>query len=272
MVLIHKTRWLAVAVMTLGSWPALADEAQDRFRSETEVRLMEMESRFKAVTGQYEEAMYRLTQMNRQLENALSDMEFRLQQLEQGNQPAPILPDLTGSGPIILDGSDQPIPLAPADNTSSQGEATAPQGPAEATPESDPEQFLVQGTPEDQFRAAFLLVRRNDLDKAIQSFRAFIALYPDHLYSANSAYWLGRSYAAKDNHTEAARILVDAYNKHANSEKGAEILLHLGISLEKLGQDEEACSAFDELDRRYKNVNTAVKEGAIDGRTKAGCS
>ena len=95
---------LVLAALVLAAWPVQADEAQDRFRSETEVRLMEMESRFRTVTGQYEEAMYRLTQMNRQLENALADMEFRLQQLERGDQPAPILPDLTGSGPIILDG------------------------------------------------------------------------------------------------------------------------------------------------------------------------
>ena len=115
-------------------------------------------------------------------------------------------------------------------------------------------------------------MRRNELDKAILSFRAFIALYPDHIYSANAAYWLGRSYAAQNNHGEAARILVDAYNKHADSDKGAEILLHLGMSLEQLGQNQEACSAFDELDRRYQDASAAVKEGANDGRTKAGCS
>ncbi len=266
---------LVLAVLVLAAWPVQADEAQDRFRSETEVRLMEMESRFRTVTGQYEEAMYRLTQMNRQLESALSDMEFRLQQLERGQQPIPTMPDLSGDGPIVLDGSDQPIlltPTTPTEGAGPQVETVAPPASDEAMPETHPEQFLGPGTPEEQFRAAFFLVRRNELDKAILSFRAFIALYPDHIYSANAAYWLGRSYAAQNNHGEAARILVDAYNKHADSDKGAEILLHLGMSLEQLGQNQEACSAFDELDRRYQDASAAVKEGAIDGRTKAGCS
>ncbi|MEE8306561.1 MAG: hypothetical protein V3R81_04805, partial [Gammaproteobacteria bacterium] len=197
---------LVLAVLVLAAGPVQADEAQDRFRSETEVRLMEMESRFRTVTGQYEEAMYRLTQMNRQLENALSDMEFRLQQLERGQQPIPTMPELSGDGPIVLDGSDQPILLTPAapttpnDGVDPKIEAATLLASDEATPETHPEQFLDPGTPEEQFRAAFFLVRRNELDKAILSFRAFIALYPDHIYSANAAYWLGRSYAAQNNH------------------------------------------------------------------------
>ncbi|TDI59926.1 MAG: tol-pal system protein YbgF [Alphaproteobacteria bacterium] len=267
-----KSWGLVVALLVLGAWPVQADEAQDRFRSETEVRLMEMESRFRTVTGQYEEAMYRLTQMNRQLENALSDMEFRLQQIERGQQPVPTMPDLSGEGQIILDGTDQPILLTAVDHANPPVEAVAPPASLKATPETHPEQFLEPGTPEEQFRAAFFLVRRNELDKAILSFRAFITLYPNHIYRANAAYWLGRSYAAQHNHVDAARVLVDAYNKHADSEKGAEILLHLGLSLEQLGQNQEACSAFDELDRRYNDASAAVKEGAIDGRTKAGCS
>jgi TolA-binding protein len=49
-------------------------------------------------------------------------------------------------------------------------------------------------------------------------------------------------------------------------------LLHLGLSLEKLGQNEDACSAFGELDRRFPNANSVVKEGKIDGQKKAECT
>ena len=284
----NRQTWLTLAVAVpvyLGA-PALALAADDQqFQSEVEIRLMEMENRFRTVTGQYEEAMYRLTQMSRTLENTLGDVEFRLQQLEQGNVSGPI--DLTGA-PQAADTESlaDPLadPLAETVPTTELADVQAlpaamlvdgevePPTDAVITPETHPEQYLEGDTPEEQFRAAFFLVRRGELDKAIQAYRAFITLHPDHPYRANAVYWLGRSHAAQGNYAEAARILIDAYDKHADSDKGAEILLHLGLSLEKLGQNEDACSAFGELDRRFPNANSVVKEGKIDGQKKAGCT
>jgi len=290
---------LAVGATLAIVTPELALAADDtQFQSNMEVRLMEMENRFRTVTGQYEEAMYRLTQMNRTLENTLADVDYRLQQLEQnGIQPVSSLPATgavdTMQAPASTTSEPSPAPVVAADPTEG-GAFASPSTPAEVvaedpteggmidisaedgatetpTPETHPEQYLEGDTPEEQFRAAFFLVRRDELDKAINAYRAFIVLYPEHPYGANAAYWLGRSYKAKENYAEAARVLVDAYDKHADSDKGAEILLHLGFSLEKLGQNDDACSAYAELDRRYSNVSSAVREGMIDGQKKAGC-
>jgi tol-pal system protein YbgF len=280
-----------VTTVIVAPGPAVAaDDTQ--FQPGMEVRLMEMENRFRTVTGQYEEAMYRLTQMNRTLENTLADMDYRLQQLEQGTAPPPrnsaafaatlntsaeppAIP-VTAGGPAEGGVIESP-PAAATATAADPTEGGIIDAPAEAsaseavTPETHPEQYLEGDTPEEQFRAAFFLVRRDELDKAINAYRAFIVLYPEHPYRANAAYWLGRSHAAKENYAESARILVDAYDKHADSDKGAEILLHLGLSLEQLGQNDDACSAYAELDRRYSNMSSAVKEGMIDGQKKAGC-
>jgi tol-pal system protein YbgF len=284
----NRQSWLALAVAaavylgtaTLG---LAADEQQ--FRSEVEVRFMEMENRFRTVTGQYEEAMYRLAQMSRTMENTLGDVEYRLRQLEQGGVNTTGSEPLAGAAQEGANVGPAAQAGAAADQASTQQEGGEPAIPAGAvallvdveedvvvTPETHPEQYLEGDTPEEQFRAAFFLVRRGELDKAINAYRAFITLHPNHPYRANAVYWLGRSHAAQGNYAEAARILVDAYDKHADSDKGAEILLHLGISLEKLGQNEDACSAFGELDRRFPNADSAVKESKIDGQKKAGCS
>jgi len=276
----NRQTWLTLAIaapLYMGA-TTLAIAADDQqFQSEVEIRLMEMENRFRTVTGQYEEAMYRLTQMSRTLENTLGDVEFRLQQLEQGKISGPI-PLTEGSQAAADEPQAEPIPTTEPASVQALPAALLVDGEVEpaadvvVTPETHPEQYLEGDTPEEQFRAAFFLVRRGELDKAIQAYRAFITLHPDHPYRANAVYWLGRSHAAQGNYTEAARILIDAYDKHADSDKGAEILLHLGVSLEKLGQNEEACSAFGELDRRFPNVNSAVKEGKVDGQKKAGCT
>ena len=260
-----------------------ADDAQ--FRSETEIRLMEMENRLRTVTGQYEEAMYRLTQMNRQMENRLADMDFRLQQLEQGGVVSPAAGaegDVDAMAPVDAAQADQSSADASVVEASvaesgpgAPTEAAAPAAaPAEdvVTPESHPERYLSEGTAEEQFDEVFRLVRRNKLTQAIESFRAWIALHPDHPHQANAMYWMGRSHAVLGDHGEAASVLVAAYDKHADSEKGAEILLHLGLSLEQLGQNEDACSAFGELERRFTGVSGVVKESMIDGQKRAGCN
>jgi TolA-binding protein len=275
-------RTFAIASLSLGSLgvvpAATAQESEEaRFRSEMEIRLMEMENRFRNVTGQYEEAMYRLTQMNRTLENTLADVEFRLQQLEQGAvTPAPAI----GDGAPAVESEDTPA-VADAPSVDAGGEistsdvaaltAPAPAAAETITPETHPERYLEGETPEEHFRAAFFLVRSDDLDRAIDALRAFVALHPDHPYRANAEYWLGRSHGAKDDHDEAARILLAAYDRHADSEKGAEILLHLGLSLHNLGQNEGACSAFGELERRFADMNQTIRGGLTDGQQKAGC-
>lgn len=257
--------------------PAAAQENDEaRFRSEIEIRLMEMENRFRTVTGQYEAAMYRLTQMNRTLENTLADVEFRLQQLEQGAvAAAPSVDEAEAAAEAPTGVVEQATPSVDSGAISTTDVAAltapAPVEPETVTPETHPERYLEGETPEEQFRAAFFLVRSNDLDKAINALRAFVALHPDHPYRANAEYWLGRSHGAKDDYDEAARILLAAYDRHADSEKGAEILLHLGLSLHNLGQNEGACSAFGELERRFAGMNQTIREGMTDGQQKAGC-
>jgi len=258
---------LFVILIVLASHAANA-QVSDQYRSETEIRLMQLENRFREVTGQYEEAMYRLTQMNRQLENSLADMDFRLQQLEAGNLSATVTgeegspvvdavstTESSGEPPFELDLSEEPAEM----------------GVDPLLPETNPDQYLVGTTPEEQFDAAFTLVRRDKLDEAVLAFRAFLAKYPDHASRANATYWLGKSYFAQSKFTDAAKVFVEGVSAYGRSNKGADMLLHLGLSLNALGQQDEACSAFREVDLRYPNANSSVMQRKHEGQLAAGC-
>ncbi|MFN3233050.1 MAG: tol-pal system protein YbgF [Alphaproteobacteria bacterium] len=258
---------------------------------------MEMENQLRRITGQYEEAMYRLTQVNRRLERALEDMEFRVQQLEQqaagvlppggqegGLPPSEVVPPASQAAQasqgqpqdgvaVLLSGETS----AAVDSVTARPPATlTPPGQvpvaADATPETQPAQFVQGTTPEEHFAGAFTLLRRDALEGAENAFRAFLTLHPDHALAANAKYWLGKTYFARGDFDAAARTMLEGYQAHADSDKGPDILLHLGLSLNQIGQQQDACAAFDELAARYPDADVAVTQRAVTGRRAAGCA
>lgn len=258
----------ATAVFISSAGDALAQRDQREYRANQELRLMEMENQMRRMTGQYEEAIHRLTQMTRRLEGALEDIEFRLQAIEQGAPPTSIY----GAVPETAAKGDR----SPA------GEANLPVGAtlvpepsanmANIRPEDDPQRFLVGSTPEEQFADAFRLVRREQLDEAEKAFRAFLTVNPDHNLSGNARYWLGKTYFERSNYQSAAITLLETYQRHSDSPRGADILLYLALSLNEIGQQEDACIAFIDLESRYPDAGAVVKDRAAKGRQAARCN
>lgn len=256
----------ATAVFISSAGDALAQRDQREYRANQELRLMEMENQMRRMTGQYEEAIHRLTQMTRRLEGALEDIEFRLQAIERGAPPA------------YISGGSVPEAATEGDR-SDAGEARLPAGatlvsepPANIRPEDDPQRFLVGSTPEEQFAGAFKMVRREQLAEAEKAFRAFLTVNPDHDLSGNARYWLGKTYFERSNYQSAALTLLETYQRHSDSPKGADILLYLALSLNEIGQQEDACIAFIDLESRYPDAGAVVKDRAAKGRQDARCN
>lgn len=277
----------------------------DSYRADNEIRMMEMENQLRRVTGQYEEAMFRLTQVNRQLERSLEDMEFRIAQLEQRLENAGVAPidpavqggtrpqapgapsgvasgnaatvsDAAPQGDIVIDGSaatlNRPDQILRLPGEGAGYVPSVPPGGAAANPQDNPSLFLEGETPEQQYEAAFAHLRRNDLAKAEGAFRGFLAMHPQHALAANSKYWLGKVYYAQGDFGQAAREFLEGYEQFADADKGADTLLHLGLSLSELGQPEDACAAFAELTDRYPNAAASITQRANAASQTVGCS
>ncbi|MBI1180012.1 MAG: tol-pal system protein YbgF [Alphaproteobacteria bacterium] len=301
-----------VPLLTLLAAPLAAQAQQqslDPYRAQTEVRLTRIENDVRKLTGNYEEAMYRLTQLNQKLEKQLEDMQFRIDQLEkklaqaQSGAPAPqgaaaadepppsYDEDTTSGGPTQLPGMSADEGASSADEQAAGPDEQAASGqhrvpdtlsaqlsnpggtpaPPRGTPEETPDQYLQGDTPEEQFQYAFSLLRRDDLEKAEGAFRAFLALHPDHKLAPNANYWLGKTYYARGNYAQAAQVLLNGYKQFADSDKGPDMILTLGLSLHELGQDEQACATYDELGRRYPNASPTIVQRAKAGQQAAGC-
>jgi tol-pal system protein YbgF len=297
-----KTIGILSLVTLLGS-PAvtLAQQELDPYRAQTEVRMTRIENELRSLRGNYEEAMYRLTQLNQKLEGQIEDMQFQIDELEKKLAEARTRPAAPAQGP---DGGPSPEDMG-GDGTQGyeQGyegdpgyddgmaETGAPGGdrrvsdtlggqldnpggtppPPRGEPEETPLQYLEGDTPEAQFQYAFSLLRRDDLEGAEMAFRAFLELHPEHGLSPNANYWLGKTFYARGNYTEAARVLLDGYKQFADSDKGPDMILTLGLSLHEMGQDEQACATFDELGRRYSDVSPTIQQKAQAGQQAAGC-
>jgi tol-pal system protein YbgF len=103
------------------------------------------------------------------------------------------------------------------------------------------------------------------------AFRQFLARYPNDKLAANAQYWLGETYFARGDYKGAAHAYLKGYKNHASNDKAPDALLKLAMSLAALGQKQEACSTFGELDAKYPKAPEAVREQAKAERARAGC-
>ena len=72
----------------------------------------------------------------------------------------------------------------------------------------------------DAYRAAYALVRSQEFDDAVTSFKQFLQRYPDGRYAPNAHYWLGELYlvvkpAAPELARQSFTLLLDEYPDHA---------------------------------------------------------
>lgn len=302
-------RWQSLGILSLftllGTTSIVAAQPQvDPYRAQNEVRMTRIENDIRKLTGSNEEVMYRLTQLNQQLEKQLEDMQFRIDTLEKklaagggqaqgapggmdagangdssmGGDPSMGADPSLGGDPSMA-GGPEPVgrprgapPRRVGDTLGGQlGSPGGTPAPPKGSPEETPDQYLEGDTPDAQFNYAFSLLRRDDYQGAEGAFRAFLALNPEHRAVPNAKYWLGKTYFAQKNYTEAARVLLDGYKQFADSDKGPDMVLTLGLSLKELNQKEQACATFDELTRRYPKASPSIKQKALGAQQAAGC-
>lgn len=191
---------------------------------------------------------------------------------EQGVQP---LPGEAEFDPTFDDGS---VPMDDLGNSSDPLVGTGRTGGVDLTtgepldlsydPAAGP-----SGNPDAdaQFRAGYEALARGDYDFAEDQFSQFIELYPDNPQATDAANWLGDALLQRQAYSEAADVLLNAFQKAPDSPRAPELLLKLGMSLSGAGERETACRTFAEIDRRYTALPDAVKGKLAEEKTKAEC-
>ncbi len=220
---------------------AVAQDAFVQSSNPTEERLNALESALEQLTGDFEQQKFLMQQLNKKVES-----------LEKQK--------LSAVAP-------QPTP-APVDAQPAATDTLTPL-PSDTPPAQTGD--LASGTAEDAYNAAFAKLKRADYKGAATDFTAFLKKYPDNTLAGNAQYWLGETYYVRKDFNNAAAEFLKGYKKFPKNTKAPDTLLKLGMSLNALGNKEQACKAFSRLPSDYPTAATVLKTRAEQEKTKLAC-
>ena len=266
-----------------------------------ELRLSQMQSELRTLTGKLEEQAFRIDRMSSRLDQLVADVDQRLQRLEQGTVPptaqlpgqAPASGAVAGAAPGTTTttvvsgagGTQQLAAPAPSDGggvrTLGTVDANAVaalrnQPPVES---ASPSQTAAAGqpyslpgsTPKEQYDHAFGLLRQANYGEAEQALRSFLDQNPSDPLAGNAKYWLGETYYVRGDYQQAAVTFAEAYQQFPDNNKAPDNLLKLGMSLSAIGSQPDACGTHDELLQRYPDASATILQRARQERERLNC-
>ena len=80
--------------------------------------------------------------------------------------------------------------------------------------------YLPSGTPMEQYKFAFSLVRKQEFGEAIEALEEFIRNHPKDLLTVNARNWLGRTHYVRKDYRNAAKVFLFAYQDQPKGKKG----------------------------------------------------
>jgi len=126
-------------------------------------------------------------------------------------------------------------------------------------------------TPESLYERSNESLLRRQFGDAEAGFSTFLSKYPDHSLAGSAQYWLGETYYAQNDYKRAAANFLQGYKKYPGSRRAPDSLLKLGISLNRLGQGEQACAALSAVSAEYPKAVDARKRAQAEAK-RAGCA
>ncbi|MGH7125081.1 MAG: tol-pal system protein YbgF [Stellaceae bacterium] len=142
--------------------------------------------------------------------------------------------------------------------------ATPPQVAAAGAP-------VGAASPQEQYNAAFSLLRQARYEDAEAALRGFVQQHPRDTLAPAAQYWLGETFYVRKDYGNAASTFADGYEKYAKSSKGPDFLLKLGMSLANAGQKDNACRAYQRLERDYPQASSEIRDRSGAEKKRLGC-
>ncbi len=186
---------------------------------------------------------------------------------------------LKAPGPKIL-GTMPGATAAVPDDGGFQGQVLVPPGGGEDQPvqqgggnvgsDAIETVSLAPESPESLYERSNESLLRRQFSDAESGFSSFVSKYPDHSLAGSAQYWLGETYYAQGDFRQAAQNFLQGYKGYPKSRRAPDSLLKLGISLNKLGQTQQACAAFGAIGGEFPNAVDAKKRAQAESK-RAGC-
>lgn len=179
------------------------------------------------------------------------------------------------AAPSGVGGPVQAAPMQPparAPNPAAVTRAQAqPQTANVSQASTTPAVALPDGTPEEQYKFAFDLLRKHQFDQAEMAFKEFLSKHDGSGLASNARYWLGETHYARAEYVKAAEVFLQGFEKDPKGGKAPDSLLKLAMSLGQLGQNKEGCAAIEKLFADFPNANSSLKRTATRQQRQMNC-
>ncbi|MEE8234173.1 MAG: tol-pal system protein YbgF [Gammaproteobacteria bacterium] len=223
--------------------------------------------------GEIEVNNHVLDQMKKRQRDLYTDVDRRLQSMENSGSSTQSIPPLETLGttetvnpPENLHGNqtettaltlEQVETQAPQASASGQQAVTTTEDTATAATErnmdteTDPVQIQAE------YQQAFKLLKQSQYDQAIKAFAKFVKAHPDNQYSDNAQYWLAEALYVKRQYEDAIREYNNLVSNYPESQKVPHGLLKIGYSYQELGKAEEAKLWYTDVRQRFPGTTAS---------------
>ena len=232
-------------------------------------RLDALERQLADMLRQTEENGNRLRSLEAGMGQLKNDQDQRIQALEQRmSEAAAAVPAATDAAPPAATTN----PSKPKPKPTPQPPRTAPAAPAAGDAPASTAAEAADPA-EDAYSEGFHLWEAGQYDAAISALKAFVAAYPKHRRISYANNLIGRAQLDKGDPKAAAATLLANYRNNPGGERAPDSLFYLGQAAMALGQNEQACRVYGELDAVYgAKVRADLKKLEADAKAKAQCS
>jgi len=252
--------------------------ADTRLQADMQVRLDQLENQLNVAQGRNEEVDHQLALIRDRLDKLSADMERRLAAIERGGAaPAPSSPPMTPQATTPAPG---PAP-APSQGSAAPGLGAPPRAlgtiPADAVPQGPPPEApaspaaLPAGTTQQQYEYATAFLQKQDYPSAETALKSFVAAHPKDPLAGSAQFWLGETHFVRKDYQSAAFAYAEGIEKFPQGTKAADSLLKLGMSLARLGKNDQACTALSRLQGSFPGANETVKRRATAEQQRIKC-
>lgn len=105
------------------------------------------------------------------------------------------------------------------------------------------------------YRSSFQLVKDKKYDESIDSFSAFLYLFPESKYASNAQYWLSESIYALGDYVNSMINFAKVVENYPNSSKIADAKLKIGYCYHSIKKWKEARFIFSSIIKDYPNTS-----------------
>jgi tol-pal system protein YbgF len=122
------------------------------------------------------------------------------------------------------------------------------------------------------YRSAFQQVKDKKYNDSIDTFNAFLYLFPQSNYASNAQYWLSESIYALGDFSNAMINFAKVVEKYPNSSKIADAKLKIGYCYYSIKKWKEARFIFSNIIKKYPNTSLSqladkkIKSMDVEGR------